>query len=159
MLSFREQSVTSPESHSLLVDYFEARARDFPGGPAAYVTKFPDPTHFEADRGQFVTAHDSAMNSAIGCGGIRRLDAATAATRRFEVKHLWVQPRARGLGVGRKLLVELERRASDAGATHLVLDTNASQREAESLYRSSGFVEVNPYNDNSNASLWFSKAL
>ena len=159
MVSFRDTAVTDPEAQSLLCEYFEARARDFPGGPAAYVTRFPSPADFEDGHGQFVTAHLDSFEGAIGCGGIRTVDASPHRPRPAEVKHLWVQPRARGLGIGRALVAELERRASDAGATHLVLDTNASQREAESLYRSSGFVEIEPYNDNSNATLWLSKQL
>lgn len=159
MLSFRNTAVTDLEAHALLAEYFAARALAFPGGPAAYVTKFPLAADFEGDNGEFVTVHDGTFAGAIGCGGIRELDAATSAPRRVEVKHLWVQPRARGLGAGRALLAELERRAIARGATHLVLDTNASQREAEALYRSSGFDEIEPYNDNSNATLWFSKSL
>ena len=159
MVRFREVSVDDSDARALLTAYFADRAATFPGGPAAYVTRFPVASSFEGDEGTFLVAELDEFDSPIGCGGIRRLDAAGGASTRFEVKHLWVEPRARGLHAGRAILAELERRSLLAGATHLVLDTNASQREASGLYRSSGFVEVAPYNDNGNATMWFSKAL
>jgi ribosomal protein S18 acetylase RimI-like enzyme len=72
---------------------------------------------------------------------------------------LWLRPHVRGLGYGRALLTELERRARELGATELVLDTNSSLEAAGGLYRSSGLVNVEPYNDNPNATDWFAKKL
>jgi ribosomal protein S18 acetylase RimI-like enzyme len=65
----------------------------------------------------------------------------------------------RGLGLGRALLAELQRRARGLGAQRLVLDTNDSLTAAAGLYRSSGFDEIEPYNDNPNATRWFAKTL
>jgi hypothetical protein len=45
------------------------------------------------------------------------------------------------------------------GATEIVLDTNERLEAAQSLYRSSGYVDVEPYNDNPNATHWFRKDL
>ncbi|TPW94776.1 PadR family transcriptional regulator, partial [Schumannella luteola] len=45
------------------------------------------------------------------------------------------------------------------GATEAVLDTNANLTAAGSLYRTSGYVEIPPYNDNPNATTWFRKEL
>jgi GNAT superfamily N-acetyltransferase len=80
-------------------------------------------------------------------------------TVRFEVKHLWVDPAARGAGLGRQLLAELERWAIGFGATEAVLDTNASLTAAAGLYHSSGYRSIPPYNDNPNATNWYSKQL
>jgi GNAT superfamily N-acetyltransferase len=90
----------------------------------------------------------------IGCGGLR-----TLRPGRLELKHLWIEPRAQGHGYGRLLLTELERLAVELGATELVLDTNASLLAAGSLYRSSGYLETAPYNDNPNATHWYRKEL
>ena len=78
---------------------------------------------------------------------------------RAEVKHLYLRDRARGRGWGRELLAELEARAVGLGARVVVLDTNATLEAAQGLYRSSGYLEVEPYNDNPNATHWFSKDL
>ena len=93
----------------------------------------------------------------VGCGGIRRIEDGPDGAVRYEVKHLWLQPHTRGLGHGRALLAELERRALLLGAIELVLDTNASLEAAGGLYRSSGYVDVEPYNDNPNANVWLRK--
>src|SRR4051794_18542543 len=76
-----------------------------------------------------------------------------------EIKRLWVAPHARGLGVGRRVLAELEDRARRAGAHVVHLDTNRALRAATALYRSSGYVEVAPFNDEPYADHWFEKPL
>lgn len=91
---------------------------------------------------------------AIGCGGLKPLDAETG-----EIKRMWVAPDARGLGLARRLLEALEQEARTAGMTRIVLDTNRSLAEAQSLYRKAGYRETLPYNDNSYADFWFEKAL
>ncbi|MGN6197954.1 GNAT family N-acetyltransferase, partial [Humibacter sp.] len=68
-------------------------------------------------------------------------------------------PSARGKGAGRALLAELERRALEFGARRLVLDTNESLEAAGNLYRTSGYVSIEPYNDNPNATHWYAKAV
>jgi ribosomal protein S18 acetylase RimI-like enzyme len=70
---------------------------------------------------------------------------------------MWVDPRARGLGVGRRLLAELERHARESGVTTLRLETNRALQEAIGLYRAAGFTEVAPFNDEPHAHHWFAK--
>jgi GNAT superfamily N-acetyltransferase len=152
MLEFSAVPVTDATAHAMLTDYFASRAETFPAGPAAYRTVFPVPEQFIAPLGVFLVAQDG--DEAVGCGGIRRLTA-----ERYEVKHLWTPPEARGRGYGRAVLAELERRARELGAQDVVLDTNRSQREAGGLYLSSGYSEVEPYNDNPNANAWYAKRL
>ena len=94
----------------------------------------------------------------IGCGGIRRIEPHPGTqAERFEVKHLWLRAAARGRGWGRRLLDELERRAIAFGARELVLDTNASLEAAGGALPASGYVEIEPYNDNPNATHWYGK--
>jgi len=52
---------------------------------------------------------------------------------------MWVDESARGLGLGRRLLSELERHAALHGARIVRLETNRSLVEAISLYRSAGY--------------------
>ena len=72
---------------------------------------------------------------------------------------MWVAETARGLGIGRRLLAELEGHARAAGARLVRLETNAALTEAISLYRSAGFREVDPFNDEPYAHHWFEKDL
>jgi DNA-binding MarR family transcriptional regulator/GNAT superfamily N-acetyltransferase len=76
-----------------------------------------------------------------------------------EIKRMWVAAEARGLGVGRRILGELERRARDHGARTARLETNRALAEAVALYRSAGYVEVPPFNDEPYAHHWFEKDL
>jgi len=59
---------------------------------------------------------------------------------------MWIAPAARGLGVGRRLLGELERTAGEAGVVVLRLETNRALSEAIALYKRSGYAEVKAFN-------------
>ena len=61
--------------------------------------------------------------------------------------------------MGRRTLVYLETVASELGATLVRLDTNAVLTEAVAMYLSSGYVEIDRYNDNPYAQRWFEKPL
>ena len=148
MVSFVVTSPADPVAAELLDEYFALREHGMP----TYRTFRPDPAAFTSPAGEFLVAW--VDRAAIGCGGIKLLD-----PERAEVKHLYVRPAARGTGVGRALLEELERRASVLGATAVVLDTNARLEAAQGLYRSAGYSEVPPYNENPNATHWFRKSL
>ena len=161
MATWRETATTDDAAHALLTEYFHSRELGFTGAQG-YRTTFPDPQQFVPPRGVFlvVEGEDLAGEAAdVGCGGIRRIGDAADGAVRYEVKHLWLQPHTRGLGLGRALLAELERRAREFGADELVLDTNASLEAAGGLYRSSGFESVEPFNDNPNATNWYAKRL
>ncbi|WP_349898313.1 GNAT family N-acetyltransferase [Parafrigoribacterium soli] len=159
MVRFRETPVTDDAATLLLNEYFESRELSFPEAQGKYRPVFPAASAFEPPRGVFLVVEADTDDGVadVGCGGIRRLDTPDGAPVRFEVKHLWLQPRVRGRGYGRVLLGELERRAIDFGAGELVLDTNDSLLAAGGLYRSSGYVQVEPYNDNPNATTWYAK--
>lgn len=90
----------------------------------------------------------------VGCGALKLHTGAPA-----ELKRMWVAPEARGLGLGRRLLRELERYAQDAGARVVRLETNRALREAIHLYQSSGYREVPAFNDEPYAHYWFEKQL
>jgi ribosomal protein S18 acetylase RimI-like enzyme len=72
---------------------------------------------------------------------------------------MWVAPTARGLGLGRRLLDELEHHARERGATVARLETNKALTEAIGLYRSSGYAEVAAFNGEPYADYWFEKSL
>ncbi|HWR84901.1 MAG TPA: GNAT family N-acetyltransferase [Rhodoglobus sp.] len=151
MIEHRPTAVDDPVARQLLDEYFDYRAATFPQ-PDGYRRSYPSAAAFTPPEGVFLTVlTDDAV---AGCGGVRRLSPV-----RYEVKHLWIRPALQGQGLGRGLLAELERRAAELGATEVVLDTNASLEAAGGLYRSSGYQDVAPYNDNPNATNWYRKAL
>jgi GNAT superfamily N-acetyltransferase len=154
MLEFRPASPADPESHAILEEYFALRAKEFPGG--TYSPVFPTASAFQPPAGVFLLAGPDG--DAVGCGGIRRLADSDAGVR-YEVKHLFLRPGARGQGWGRAILEELERRAKEWGAAELVLDTHHTLEAAGALYTRSGFEEIEPYNDNPNATRWYRKLL
>ncbi len=90
----------------------------------------------------------------IGCGAVRFVPGEPAHLRR-----MWVADAARGLGIGRRLLAELESRAAAHGCDEVRLETNAALTEAIALYLSAGYVEVEPFNDEVHADHWFTKRL
>jgi ribosomal protein S18 acetylase RimI-like enzyme len=72
---------------------------------------------------------------------------------------MWIAESARGLGLGRRLLAELEGRAAAEGVRVVRLDTNKALTEAIGLYRSAGYREVGKFNDEPYAHHWFEKEL
>jgi DNA-binding MarR family transcriptional regulator/GNAT superfamily N-acetyltransferase len=89
----------------------------------------------------------------IGCGALKFHGAEPT-----ELKRMWVAASARGLGVGRRLLAELEHRAAERHHT-IRLETNKALTEAIAMYRSAGYREVDPFNDLPYAHHWFEKHL
>jgi ribosomal protein S18 acetylase RimI-like enzyme len=93
-------------------------------------------------------------DEAIGCGALKLHGPDPA-----EIKRMWVSPTARGLGLGRRLLRELEEHARQRGSTTARLETNRALTEAIALYQSAGYVEVGRFNDEPYADHWFEKRL
>lgn len=155
MVSLRAVSTDDPAAHALLTEYFGARAEGFPDN--AYTTVFPDPATFEPPAGVFLVVTSDGGRD-VGCGGIRRVADGPDGVR-YEVKHLYLRPETRGRGWGRTLLDALEEHARQFGAADVVLDTHHTLAAAGGLYARNGYTEIEPYNDNPNATRWYRKAL
>lgn len=101
----------------------------------------------DADLRDFVTAYrerggafrvvTSTEGDIVGCGGLYPID-----ERQAEIRRMYLLPRARGLGIGRKLLEELISLAKERRFERVVLETASVLKEAISLYRNRGFVPV-----------------
>jgi len=94
-----------------------------------------DPEEVADGRGAFLVAY--LDGKPVGCGAVRRIEPGVA-----EIKRMFVAPEARGRGVGRHVLLELEAEAQRLGATRLVLETGPRQPEALALYIRAGFIEI-----------------
>jgi putative acetyltransferase len=99
-----------------------------------------DEHEVEEGRGAFLVAYWQAMP--IGCGAVRRLDDHTA-----EIKRMYVDPKARGKGAGRVILVALELEARALGAKSILLETGERQFEAVNLYESAGFRRIEAFGE------------
>jgi GNAT superfamily N-acetyltransferase len=141
-----------PDAQHCLAEYVEElnRRSERVFDPTVGATALPHEVRPPA--GQFFVAY--LHGEAIGCGAVKHhADAPT------EIKRMWIAPRARGLGLGRRLLEKLEACALAKGARVAHIETSAVLAEAISLYRSAGWVEVPPFNDEPFADHWFEKQL
>lgn len=165
MPTFTPVAVTDVGALSLLTQYFSDRESSFPAAQGTYRTTFPSPEQFVPPRGVFLLVSDAGQGQPpadasvryVGCGGIRRIEDTADGAVRYEIKHVFLKPEARGRGWGHALLQELERRAREFGASEVVLDTNSSLEAAGALYVRNGYEDVPPYNDNPNATNWYRK--
>ena len=91
-----------------------------------------------------VIALDSEGRS-VGHAALRDLGEVLAGSPyagSLEVKRVYVAPEARGTGLSRALMAELERLAADAGARRLILQTGDRQPEAVGLYERIGYTSI-----------------
>lgn len=145
--------VVDPDSHQAkwcLEQYFAELAARFDAGfdPAASLPA--DGDHLRLPRGLFVLA--TLRAEPVGCGAMKF----TAGEPAY-LKRMWVAESVRGLGVGRRLLAELESLAAKHGAPGTRLETNRALVEAIAMYTSAGYVETEPFNDEPYAHHWFVK--
>lgn len=118
------------------------------------VTRSADPeaADMRPPRGSFIIALSDGLP--LGCVGLKGTDEGYS-----EVKRLWIAPAARGLGLSRRLMGELERIAAASGVSVLRLDTNSALPEALSLYRKTGWTEIERFNDDPYPDFFFEKRL
>ncbi|MFZ0006680.1 MAG: helix-turn-helix domain-containing GNAT family N-acetyltransferase [Steroidobacteraceae bacterium] len=142
----------SPDAERCLDQYFAELARRFRGGYDRSLDGAAEVRDYVPPGGSLLVAR--LFGEPVGCGALRTLE-----PRVGEIKRMWIAPGARGLGLGRRLLNELERVARRRGLRAIRLDTNDSLKEALRLYRSSGYRKIGRYNDSPYAHHWFEKAL
>ena len=142
----------SPAARWCVDRYFAELDRRFESGfdPAASLSA-EDPD-LVPPRGAFLLA--SVDGESVACGAVKSISPAVGS-----LKRMWVADRARGLGIGRRMLDALEVQARELGLSTLRLETNQTLHEAIRLYRSAGFREVAAFNADPYAHHWFEKSL
>jgi len=148
---FRAARADSAEALRLLDDYETELVS------LGVVLNHGSPGGVAADRmvpphGDFVVVW--RRDDAVACGGVRLLEPEVC-----EIKRMYVVPSARGAGLARRLLAQLESSGRELGARVARLDTGRDMAPAVALYRSSGYAEIDDYNGNPDAGWWFEKAL
>ena len=151
-VSFAVEDPASAEARFCIQSYYDELDERFDAGfdPALGISA--DPDELVPPRGLLILARMASRP--VGCGALKFHGADPV-----ELKRMWVSRDARGLGLGRRLLAELESHARGTGASVVHLETNRNLKEAIQLYRSSGYVEVPAFNDEPYAHLWFEKRL
>jgi GNAT superfamily N-acetyltransferase len=139
-----------PVAQHCLREYFAELDRRFDTGFDPSASLPADPDEMRPPAGLFLVA--TLEGEPVGCGALK-----FHGDEPTELKRMWVASSARGLGVGRRLLQELERRAVDGGSSMIRLETNKTLSEAIALYRSAGYNEVAAFNDERYADHWFEK--
>jgi len=141
-----------PHARHCLREYFSELDRRFDTGfdPANSIPALDE--EMRPPAGLFLVA--TLGGDPIGSGALKFHGREPA-----DLKRMWVASSARGLGVGRRLLNELESHAVRHGVRSVRLETNKSLVEAISLYRSAGYAEVPAFNDEPYAHHWFAKQI
>jgi ribosomal protein S18 acetylase RimI-like enzyme len=152
LVEIAEVDPSQADAAYCLGEYFAELRSRFETGFDPALSTAPTPDEFRRPQGLFLVAR--LRGEPIGCGALK-----LPHRRPPEIKRMWVAKRARGLGIGRRLLAELEERAGAAGARTIRLETNRSLTEAIGLYRSAGYREVAAFNDEHYAHHWFAKPL
>ena len=99
-----------------------------------------DPAQFAAPLGYFVIGYLDDVP--VACGGWRVNDELEGAA---EIKRMYVVDSARGKGLSRLVLANLEVTAREAGLRRMVLETGVRQPEAIALYTSSGYEPIDNF--------------
>lgn len=149
-VQFAVEDPTTADAHWCLEQYFAEIDERFEDGFDPALSTLPDATELTPPVGLFLVAR--LRNRPIGCGALR-----FHGTGPADIKRMWIAPSARSIGLGRRLLHELEQRAREAGVSIIRLETNRALQEAIALYRRSGYVEVEAFNDEHYAHHWFEK--
>jgi DNA-binding MarR family transcriptional regulator/GNAT superfamily N-acetyltransferase len=151
-IEIRTVDPTDGEARQCIRAYFAELDRRSQSGfdPSAGIPV--EPHELTPPAGSFLIAY--LHGEPAGCGAVKHHPGAAS-----EIKRMWVTESARGLGIGRRILTELEARAVRSGAAVARLETNAALVEAITMYRSAGYVEVPAFNDEPFAHHWFEKRL
>lgn len=141
----------SPTSLALQQAFFADIAARYPGWePGA--THGVEPSELAPPTGAWVVAYLDGRP--VGCGGLQGIDRETA-----EIRRIYLDGTARGRGIGRALLAELELQARRLGYRHVRLTTGDGQPEALGLFRSTGYEEVAPFTKSVFTRYWMEKTL
>jgi DNA-binding MarR family transcriptional regulator/GNAT superfamily N-acetyltransferase len=152
LVEIREVDPAHPDAKQCLRSYYAElnRRSDKPFDPKVGSTA--EPHEVRPPHGLFLVAY--LRNAPVGCGALKHFPGGAS-----DIKRMWVAESARGLGIGRRLLLELEARAAEHGSCVVRMETNRALVEAIALYESAGYVEVAAFNDEPFADHWFEKAL
>ena len=152
MVEIAPADAASDDVRFCVDSYFAELDRRMDGGFDAARSRYGDIAEFVEPAGMVLLAR--LRGEPVGCGALR-----FGGGDATEIKRMWLAEGVRGMGLGRRLLGELERHARERGGQFVRLDTNHVLTEAIAMYKAAGYVEVPPFNDEHHADHWFEKVL
>jgi DNA-binding MarR family transcriptional regulator/GNAT superfamily N-acetyltransferase len=152
MVRFDVEDPRTATSRWCLSQYFAELNERFDAGFDPARSLYADTRVFSRRSGAFVVAR--VRGRPVGCGAVKFNGKLPA-----EFKRMWIAKELRGLGLGKRLLDALENQARAAGANTVRLETNRTLKEAIAMYRQSGYIEIEPFNNEPYAHHWFEKRL
>ena len=151
-ITIRPENPDCPQALTCLAAYFRLLCDNIPSfTPAHFPLPDPQAETYRPPQGQFLIA--LCDDVPLGCVSLRAHSPGVG-----EVKRLWVAPAARGHGLARRLMIEIESQARIAGLHTLKLDTNETLPAAIALYHATGWADTAPYSPFP-ATHWFVKRL
>lgn len=152
LVDIHEADPASDAARHCLAHYYAELDARFPGGFEVSKSCDPEAQDMIRPRGAFFVAMSDGLP--VGCVALKGEGEGIA-----EIKRLWVDRGARGLGLAQRLMAEAEAAAQALGIHTLRLDTNRALPEAARFYRAAGWTEIERYNANPYAELFFEKSL
>jgi GNAT superfamily N-acetyltransferase len=127
-------------ARELILEY--GRLRNFDAAMGDYEKELAElPGEYSSPQGCLLLAFFDDYPA--GCIALRKIDDDFC-----EMKRLYVKPKYRGKKVGKALVLELIKEACQIGYKFMRLDNHPWMIEAESLYLSVGFKEIEAYRFN-----------
>jgi GNAT superfamily N-acetyltransferase len=135
-MDIREVSIVSAEAQRL-IGLLDRELQTEYSPAQMHPVKFES---FHRDGGVFVVAYDAATS--VACGALR-----PCSERAIELKRMYVAESHRRLGVARRILEYLERKASLLGYERLLLETGDAQHAAIGLYENNGYHRIDAFGE------------
>ena len=147
----------SAEGRAVLTAYFRdivsrARGREATPGEVDAAMREEPSDDLRPPGGLLLVARQG--HAVVGCVGLRLLPDGLG-----EVTRVFVQPVARGRGVGSQLMHAVEDAARDCAVARLRLDTSSDLTEARRLYARTGYREVAPFGEGRWSDIWLEKVI
>jgi GNAT superfamily N-acetyltransferase len=153
VIELRDEAPDGPAGRALFAQYIAlVGARHGVDDLTPIERIFATETAFAAAGAAWLVAYVDGLP--VGCGGLRTLQPGVG-----EIKRMFVSEAARGSGLGRRLLRELEDRARAAGHERVRLLTTPMLSEACALYAAEGYTEIERARGDGPVEIWLEKAL
>lgn len=152
MLRLEERDPADPAARACLGAYYAELDARFPEGFRVELSHNPGAADLVRPRGAFIVAFEG--DQPVGCIALKGTDKGYA-----EIKRMWIAARQRSSGLARRVMERAEATARELGITVLRLDTNSALTDAIAIYRHWGWREIQRFNDDPYAEVFFEKSV